>query len=395
MDAGWARVWRSKWARAPAAAVILAGCAFAVATAQAGGASVAAVRLGGDRNETRIVVDMDRAASGRVIESDGGAPRLSVVLAGVSPQAPMRGGALGLVKAWKVEAGDGGARLTLDLAAAGRIRRRFVLPPADGVTHYRYVIDIDPAVAVAAAARAAPPAEVAAAPPPAHTRKVVVIDPGHGGKDPGAEGGGAMEKIVTLAAAKELKSRLERGGHYRVVMTRSTDVFIPLEERVRIARRAGADLFISLHADSAGADPATHGASVYTVSDHGEERVTQVLGRNEWFNHTGARAADPAVGRILLDLTQRSTRNRSAIFAQLIVDRLGDQIDLLPNSHRDAGYFVLLAPDVPAVLLEMGFISSPDDVARLSDPAARGKMMDAVAAAIDAYFTGQARLAAR
>jgi len=234
----------------------------------------------------------------------------------------------------------------------------------------------------------------ASARPRAHVRKVVVIDAGHGGHDPGAQSGATAEKDLTLAAARALKARLERGGHYRVVMTRAADVYVPLESRVQIARRAGADLFISLHADSAGADPSTHGASVYTVSDHGEERVTQVLGRNEWFNRTGARA-DPAVGQILLDLTQRSTRNRSAIFAQLMIDRLGDRIDLLPRTHRDAGYFVLLAPDVPAVLLEMGFISSPDDAARLADPVSRGKLMDAVAGAIDAYFTTQSRLAAR
>ena len=226
-------------------------------------------------------------------------------------------------------------------------------------------------------------------------RKIVVIDAGHGGHDPGAQSADANEKDITLAAALALRARLEKTGRYKVVMTRATDVFIPLETRVQIARRAGADLFIALHADSAGADSTPHGASVYTLSDHGETRVGEVLGRDEWFNRAGGRRGDPEVSRILLDLTQRSTKNRSAVFASLLVDRLTDRIDLLPHSHRDAGYFVLLAPDVPAVLLEMGFITSPVDEARLTDPVQRSLLMDAVAQAIDAYFAGQTVLAER
>jgi N-acetylmuramoyl-L-alanine amidase len=221
-----------------------------------------------------------------------------------------------------------------------------------------------------------------------------VIDAGHGGQDPGAQSASHEEKNITLPAARALAARLERDGHYKVVMTRSSDVYVPLEQRVQIARRAGADLFISLHADS-GSDPATHGASVYTLSDQAGGRVTQVLDRHEWFSRMAAREGDPAVGQILLDLTQRSTRNRSSVFAQMLVDRIAERVDVLPRGHRDAGYFVLLAPDVPAVLLEMGFISSPQDEKRLVDPAQRGRLMDAVSGAIDAYFASQTRLAAR
>ena len=222
---------------------------------------------------------------------------------------------------------------------------------------------------------------------------MVVIDAGHGGHDPGAQSSDANEKDITLTAALALRARLERSGRYKVVMTRESDVFVPLEERVRIARRAGADLFIALHADSAGADAKAHGASVYTLSDHGVTRVKEVLDGHEWFGRAAARN-DPAVGGILLDLTQRTTLNRSSVFAQLLIDRLSDKIDLLPNTHRDAGYFVLLAPDVPAVLLEMGFITCPSDEARLTDPAQRRQLVDAVADAIDAYFAGEVRVAA-
>jgi N-acetylmuramoyl-L-alanine amidase len=213
-----------------------------------------------------------------------------------------------------------------------------------------------------------------------------VIDAGHGGHDTGARSLVRNEKDINLAAALALKARLERTGRYRVVLTRADDTFIPLEQRVRIARTAKADLFISLHSDSAGQDPAPHGASVYTVSDHGVTRVGEVLGQHEWFADAGGRRTDPGVGKILLDLTQRSTRNRSSAFASLLVDHVGQSVDMLPNGHRDASYFVLLAPDVPAVLLEMGFITNPADEMRLTDPDQRQRLMDHVGDAIDDYF---------
>jgi N-acetylmuramoyl-L-alanine amidase len=222
--------------------------------------------------------------------------------------------------------------------------------------------------------------------------KVIVVDAGHGGHDTGARSQVRNEKDINLAAALALKARLEKMGRYKVVLTRDADVFIPLETRVQIARQAKADLFISLHSDSAGSDPVPHGASVYTLSDHGQTRVSTVLGPHEWFAQAGDRRTEPAVRQILLDLTQRSTRNRSSEFAGLLIGHIGDRVDLLPRSHRDASYFVLLAPDVPAVLLEMGFITNPADEMRLTDPAQRESLMNGVAEAIDAYFSGGTRL---
>jgi N-acetylmuramoyl-L-alanine amidase len=226
------------------------------------------------------------------------------------------------------------------------------------------------------------------------TLKVIVIDPGHGGHDTGAQSLVRNEKDINLAAALSLKGHLEKIGHYKVVMTRDSDIFIPLETRVQIARRAGADLFISLHADSAGSDPTPHGASVYTLSDSGETRVNYVLGPHEWLSHAGDGRTTPDVRQILLDLTQRNTRNRSSDFAAKLLGHIGDKVDLLPRSHRDANYFVLLAPDVPAVLLEMGFITNPGDEMRLTDPAQRDKLTGAIAEAIDDYFYGATRLTA-
>jgi N-acetylmuramoyl-L-alanine amidase len=257
---------------------------------------------------------------------------------------------------------------------------------------------VRPAVETISTPRAPPPRVVARASlarsAPSRRLKVIVVDAGHGGHDPGAKSLVRNEKDITLAAALSLKAHLEQFGRYRVVLTRDSDVFIPLEARVQIARRAGADLFISLHADSAGSDPTPHGASVYTLSDHGQTRVKTVLGPHEWFTHFGAVSTEPAIGRILLDLTQRSTLNRSSQFASLLVDHIAGQVDLLPRTHRDASYFVLLAPDVPAVLLEMGFITNPADEMRLTDPAQRDLLMASVADTIDDFFQEDARLSA-
>lgn len=395
----------SRWLLALLALVFAGGCAAAVAATQdpQGLSGVLKVRFGGTQAETRIVVDLDRSVSAKVSDDTPG--RIVVSLPDVGGRGVLQGRGQGLVKAWVLENRGGGARLSLDLTANAEIKRRFLLPPADGVTNYRYVVDIamrpTPRTQVASAAPAAvgdPHAALEAAAnaqAPLKLKKVIVIDAGHGGHDPGAQSAGNNEKDITLAAARALKARLERTGRYQVVMTRDSDTYVALNDRVQIARKAGADLFISLHADSAGDNAAAHGASVYTLSDQGSGRVTRVLDRNEWFHKASMRSDDAAVGQILLDLTQRSTRNRSAVFAGLLLDRISDRVDLLPRSHRDAGYFVLLAPDVPAALLEMGFITSPDDESRLTDAKERGQLMDGVAEAIEAYFAQPSRLAQR
>jgi N-acetylmuramoyl-L-alanine amidase len=438
---------KARWVRALLGLALAAGCAAAVA---AGGrepdqSDVVSVRLGGDAASTRIVIDLRRATTGPAEQVDAAPGKVAVLLTGASAPAELKGDGRGVIRGWRIEDAPGGALLTLDMAGRAEISRRFLLPPADGIADYRYVIDLVPdgpvdaapapapdaprtlvartdfapgdggrdiIVAPAAAVRmfsskSIPPAALTPAiatqadlpvftqpPKPAHLRKIIVIDPGHGGKDSGALGGASMEKNVTLATGLALKARLEQTGRYVVVMTRATDVFIPLDERVQIARRAGADLFLSLHADSA-SDATTHGASVYTLSERGEQRVGYVLDRNEWFLKEGVSSVDPAVGPILLDLTQRTTRNRSATFAQTLIERVGDRAPLLPRSQRDAGYFVLLAPDVPAALLEMGFISNPTDEARLNDTQQRSALAAKIAQAIDLYFADRARVAAR
>ena len=384
------RVIGTRWGRTTLGVLVAAVCAVTVAAGVGTSAQsdVLGVRLGGDQDETRIVIDLKTPVSGVLAAAPN---QIELLLKGADAAASIQGAGRGLVRAWSVDRASGGARLTLELAAQAQVRRRFLLPPADGFANYRYVVDIASQAPAPSALPVAAPAPLAAQP---HARKVIVLDPGHGGKDPGAQGQGYDEKNLTLAAALALKDRLERTGRYQVVMTRASDVFISLEDRVQIARSAGADLFLSLHADS-GPDRATHGATVYTLSEKGETRVGYVLSRHEWFLMPTTNDNDRAVGQILLDLTQRSTRNRSAIFAQDLIERVGDAAPLVPRSQRDANYFVLLAPDVPAALLEMGFITNAADASRLNNAGERAALVDRIALAIDAYFAAPTRFAER
>jgi N-acetylmuramoyl-L-alanine amidase len=389
-----------------AAAALAAGlAALVVSHASASVAGLLKVRLGGDAQATRLVMDLDQAASGKLI-SDGSADgRVVLVLGNVSAQGGLSGNGQGLVKAWSVDQTSNGARLQLDLAPDARIKGRFLLPPADGVDHYRYVVDVvaAPGQARLTSAKGAPPAlklRPQIAPqvarlnvPPMPAKKVIVIDPGHGGHDPGALGAQGYEKDVNLAAAQALKARLEKSPKYRVVLTREDDTYVPLEERVRIAQRSGADLFISLHSDSGG-DAAVKGASVYTLSDKASNRAARFVKQDDWFMKASL-TGDRGVQDILFDLTQRATKNRSATFANTLMSHIDGKAPLLRRSHRDAGFMVLLAPDVPAVLLEMGFVTNPDDEDRLRDPAKRAQFMNAVADSIDDYFSEATRLAAR
>lgn len=375
----------------------LAGVAVAMAQGPAPAAGVQKVRFGGDRNETRIVIDLDRAATGKLLADGAGDRRVVIGLPNVTTGGDLQGTGQGLVERWAIDEAAGGARLRLDLKANAEVRRRFLLPPGDGASAYRYVIDLKSTDAPGAVQAPVLKPTLVSAPVKASAlrlKKVIVIDAGHGGKDPGSSGANTAEKDVTLAAAKALKAKLEKSGRYTVVMTRQSDTFVPLESRVQIARRADADLFISLHADS-GPDATTRGASVYTLSEKGTERVARVLEKDDWLMKANLPGRDRAVSQILLDLSQRATKNRSAAFAETLLQSVGEETTLLRRSHRDAGFIVLLAPDVPAVLLEMGFITNLDDEQLLKTPAGRDRLMDAVAGSIESYFATQTRLAAR
>jgi len=372
-----------EWAMTALALLVLAAVLLISSRGIAAGVTgdVRGVRIGGDTQRTRIVIDLDRSARGEVIDS-GARGDVVLTLAGVGAGRGTDGAGSGLVRHWRVSASGTASRVHLGLARTARIERRFLLSPGDGVAHYRYVIDITATGSAPINRPAAPQSE-----PRRAERPLIVIDAGHGGRDPGARGAHRSESEITLAAALALRDELLRSGRFRVLLTRETDVYVGLSERVRIARRADADLFISMHAD-AGADPATRGASVYTLSEQGASRaVREVTRTDDWHRDLHLPGRDPSVDRILLDMTQRATQNRSAQFARVLLSHLeAADHPLLRRSHRDAGLAVLLAPDVPAVLLEMGFITNPDDERALGDAARRRRLVRAVAEGIERYF---------
>jgi N-acetylmuramoyl-L-alanine amidase len=229
-----------------------------------------------------------------------------------------------------------------------------------------------------------------AAPPARPARPLVILDPGHGGKDPGAIGiSGTYEKHVALAAAQELQRQLRVGGRMRVELTRTRDVFIPLPERVAIAQRKGAALFVSMHADAL-LDHTVRGASVYTLGDHASDAQTAALASREnasdRFAAPGIHDTPPEVARILASLVREETRAGSARMARQVVGSLGQDTRLLPNPSRQAGFVVLKAADIPSVLVEMGFMSNREDEAALRQAGHRARVAGAIKRAIEAYF---------
>jgi N-acetylmuramoyl-L-alanine amidase len=222
-------------------------------------------------------------------------------------------------------------------------------------------------------------------------KRIIVLDPGHGGADPGAVSlKGIYEKHITLAAAREFKAQLEKTGRYKVLLTRSRDVYIKLRERVEFARDAKADLFISIHADKI-KNSRIRGLSVHTLSEKASDREAAELAEREnkvdLIVGIDLSKENKDVTNILIDLAQRETMNQSARFATLLVRELKRETKLLRNTHRFAGFAVLKAPDVPSVLLEMGFLSNRYDERNLRRKAYRAKLGKSVVRAVNRYFS--------
>ncbi len=268
-------------------------------------------------------------------------------------------------------------RLNVDLEPIGEAKPAATAKP------------LAPAGQVAAGVAPRPPA----VPRKSDTRRVIVVDPGHGGVDPGAIGaGGSYEKDVTLAYAKEFRRVLEATGRYRVVLTRESDVFLRLRDRIAKAREVEAELFVSIHADSIG-QTQTSGASVYTLSENASDAEAAALATKE--NKADLIAGidlsqeTPQVATILIDLAQRETMNLSAVFAAALVGEMGKDVKLLPKPHRFAGFAVLKAPDVPSVLLEIGYLSNRSDERQLQLRTHRVDVAVAMLRAIDRYFASR------
>jgi N-acetylmuramoyl-L-alanine amidase len=296
-------------------------------------------------------------------------------------------------------------RIVFDLSKPVTIKKVFLLAPQSSFG-WRFVIDLNlstereftskvgeansfsnnssPTAQTSAVKTTKPATET-----PSKTRKVVVLDPGHGGKDPGAIGySGVYEKNITLAFGRELKKELETQG-YKVYLTRNTDVFIPLRERVNIARKYDADLFISIHADST-KNRNAKGLSVYTLSENASDKEAAALAERE--NKADVIAGlnlvehSKEVSDILINLAQRETMNRSSEFATFMVREMRKDVSLVNDTHRFAGFAVLKAPDIPSVLLEMGYLSNRTEEKLLKQASYRKKLAVATRKAIDNYF---------
>lgn len=399
------------------AALLGAGVALPVA-AQAPAASPAAssaasaepavatdARLAGDGERTRLVIDLSRAVPlGAFTLADP--YRVVVDVPGVVFALPASAGqeGRGLVSAYRFGLfAPGKARIVMDVAAPVTIDKAFVLEPMDGQPA-RLVIDLvktDRASflkTVAAPVRQSdqaqvPPAEAAEA---GDRRPVIVIDPGHGGIDSGAVNAarGVTEKDLVLAIAQQLKAKLERSGKYRPLLTRDSDTYVALGQRVRFARENNARLFISLHADSLSArDGDARGATIYTLSDRASDAEAQRLADSE--NKADMIAGldlseEPAdVAGILFDLAQRETRNFSAHFARTLVGSVQESARMHKAPLKSAGFKVLKAPDVPSVLFELGYLSSTRDLELMTSADWQSSVTDAMVSAINAYFTAQ------
>ena len=353
---------------------------------------------------TRLTVDL---SAGTAVEATLTAAPDRLVLdlpeinVQVDPAAGHLGpGGVGLIRAFRFGLfAPGRSRIVVDLAGPAELRRAEVASIAGGAAS-RLTVELAPTdrAAFDAAARRPPPGPPA--PPVAEpvrtgdARPLVVIDPGHGGIDPGAIGvAGAVEKDVVLKFASALAEKLSVGDRYRVVMTRHDDSFVSLGDRVRIARDADAALFISVHADTL-SDASVSGATVYTAADGASDAEAARVAASE--NQSDAAAglddapkASVDVSDILFDLTRRETRTYAHQFQRTLTGYWAKIAHLNRNPERSAGFKVLQAPDVPSVLLELGYLSSGQDVKSLASPDWRAKAADGVSMAVDSFFAGR------
>ncbi len=382
----------------------------AVGAAQGQSAAIHDVRFGEHGGLTRVVFDLAGAARYRIF-SLSGPDRLVIDLPGAAWHAETPfGDGMGLVSRYRSGQFDAAtARVVLDLASPVEIVDLFTLPAQNG-RPTRLVLDLKPARA-GAVIQAVSPGEAGAAPQPvlapvpgpaprdlvppqreATPRRVpvIVLDAGHGGVDPGAIAvDGTYEKTIALAVTRALRDELMRMGGFQVILTRDSDVYIPLRERVAIARRAGADLFLSIHADSLDR-PGVRGASVYTLSETASDAETAKLAarenRSDIIAGVDLGTQQDDVANILIDLAMRETKNQSKRLANGLVNgfRAGD-IALLERPHRSAGFAVLKAPDVPSVLVEVGFLSDRREAAQLRDRRHQQRIAQVLARGVERF----------
>ena len=359
-------------------------------------------RLGGDESQTRFVMDFSRKIDLRAFTL---ADPYRVVLD--IPQAifqlPPKTGEVGrgLIKAFRFGlVMQGGSRMVFDLAKPARIEKAFVVDATDGAPA-RLVLDLVATDRESFLRRIAVDSTLSRADLPrakgveaknGDPRPLVVLDPGHGGIDTGTKGpGGVEEKDIVLNFAQRLRDRVEKTGKYRVLMTRTDDTFVPLADRVRIARDAGAALFVSIHADSLPhGEGDAQGASVYTLSETATDseaaRLAEKENRADVIAGVDLKSEPDDVAGILLDLAERETKSLSIQFARRLVGDMKSATRLHKTPLKSAGFRVLRAPDVPSVLVELGYVSNRQDLESLLSESWRNRTADSIAQAIDSYF---------
>jgi len=372
-----------------------------------------AARLAGDGKQTRFILDLDQTITFRAVTL-ADPYRVVIDVPQVTFQLPAGagGGGRGLVKAFRYGlVMPGGSRIVFDLTGPARIANSYVVEAANGQPA-RLVLELEevdrtafvqslapenrpelrPTIAAAQPATAPATAAPATAQQKADGRPVVVIDPGHGGIDNGTQSSGESEKNLVLAFGRALRDKLEKAGKYRVVMTRDDDTFIPLADRTKVARNLKAALFVSIHADALPrAEGDAQGATIYTLSDKASDAEAQRLADAE--NRADAIAGfnlaeEPTdVADILIDLTQRETRTFSNRFARLLMGEMKSTVRMHKHPLKSAGFRVLKAPDVPSVLVEIGYVSNKGDLEHLVSEGWRSRAVGSMAQAIDGFLT--------
>lgn len=355
-------------------------------------------RLAGDDQRTRLVIDL--SASTEIKAFVLADPyRVVIDLPEVAFQLPEKTGeqGRGLITAYRYGVfAPGRSRIVVDVKKPVAIDKAFVLDAVDGQPA-RLVLDLTPTdrksflKSVSMAGDTTAPTASPVAVKDIADLPVVVIDPGHGGVDPGAAGpDDVREKDIVLEFARRLKDKIEASGRRKVVLTRDDDTFISLPGRVKVARDNAAALFLSIHADTLTDPFGVRGATVYTLSDKASdkeaERLAEKENRADMIAGVDLSDEPEEVAGILFELTRRETRNFTTQFAKHLVRDLKTAAKLNKNPLRSAGFRVLKAPDVPSVLLELGYLSSKEDAKLLMSDAWREQATDAVASAVDRYF---------
>jgi N-acetylmuramoyl-L-alanine amidase len=394
-------------------------------TAASGVPVASDARLAGDAKQTRFVLDLDKTIPFRAFTL-ADPYRVVVDIPQVNFQLPTGTGAAGrgLIKAFRYGlVMPGGSRIVFDLAGPAKIANSYVLDAANGqpprlvlefveVDRTAFVQslapesrpELRPAIADAtgpATTEALPNAEGKSEtgpesksgpkPAPADPRPLIVIDPGHGGLDNGTQSNGESEKSLVLNFGLALRDRIEKSGKYRVVMTRTDDTFIPLDDRVKIARTQSAALFVSIHADYLPhREGDVQGATIYTVSDRASdaeaERLAEMENKADAIGGVNLTGEPTDVADILIDLAQRETRTFSNRFARLLAGEMKNATRMYKHPLKSAGFRVLKAPDVPSVLVELGYVSNKSDLEHLVSESWRSKTVGSMAQAIDAFF---------